>query len=337
MKRELLELLARYPPHAQPLSELESLGGAGGYSGSRFWRYQSLSGPLVLRAWPDNGPGRSHLERIHHWLSLASETGLCPVPLRDNSDRSLQEFQGTFWEITPWLPGEADSARPLATGRLESAFSGLSALHRRWAGESSRNVSPGLASRLQIVEHLLHGGFDSIEAAVATQAGSADGITAAAGSWLALARTVAPALRGSLSRAARSVVALQPCLRDARREHFLFERDRLTGIVDFGAMGVDCVSSDLARLIGDWLEGDPTLRARALAAYERIRPLEPAEATLIRVFETSADLLMGQRWLQWHFLEGRHFDDPRSVMEGLARGLKRLERLAQNHDGAIPR
>ncbi len=328
MKRELHELLARYPHHVQPLSELESLGSAGGLSGARLWRFRALSGLLVLRAWPPEGPARAHLERIHRWLFLASETGLCPVPVRDKSDCSLQEFRGTFWEITPWLPGEADAARPPAAGRLQAAFSGLSALHQRWAGESSVNVSPGLASRLEIVDHLLRGGFDSIEAVVAKQPASAGGIAAAGRSWLALARTVAPSVSESLRRASGSVLSLQPCLRDARPEHFLFERDRLTGIVDFGAMGVDCVSSDLARLIGDWLEGDASSRAQALAAYERIRPLEPAETALIRVFESSADLLIGQRWLQWHFLEGRQFDDPGAVSSGLARGLKRLERLA---------
>ena len=49
---------------------------------------------------------------------------------------------------------------------------------------------------------------------------------------------------------------LQPCLRDARPEHFLFDGDQLSGLVDFGAMAVDSVVGDLARLIGEWLDDD---------------------------------------------------------------------------------
>ena len=58
--------------------------------------------------------------------------------------------------------------------------------------------------------------------------------------WLSLARTAAPAA-GRTARCERRdrSFRLQPCLRDARPEHFLFEGDRLTGLVDFGAMGVD--------------------------------------------------------------------------------------------------
>ena len=135
-------------------------------------------------------------------------------------------------------------------------------------------------------------------------------------------------------RASALVSCLQPCLRDARAEHFLFEGEQLTGLVDFGAMGVDSVAGDLARLIGEWLDGDTRARGDALEAYERVRPLEPAEIILIGVFETSADLLIGERWVRWHYVEGRRFDDPQAVSKGLARGLKRLERLARELTGS---
>ena len=58
------------------------------------------------------------------------------------------------------------------------------------------------------------------------------------------------------------LIRLQPALRDARPEHFLFEDDRLSGLVDFGAMGVESVAADLARLIGEWFDGDPDARRK---------------------------------------------------------------------------
>jgi Ser/Thr protein kinase RdoA (MazF antagonist) len=322
---ELSDILARYPLDLQPISKLESLGGAGGYSGSRLWRFRARKGWLVLRAWPSDGPTQSQLEHIHRWLRLTADTGLTPVPLDDTGNRSLQEFRGSLWELAPWLPGSADASRPPKRAHLQAAFGGLAALHERLSSEADVGVSPGLARRRDTVEHLIGGGFDALEAAALPRATSPD-LAVAAIKWLSLARAAAPFVLDALGRASRLVLSLQPCLRDARPDHFLFEQDRLTGIVDFGAMGVDCVSGDLARLIGEWLDGDTESRATAQAAYKRIRPLAPAEVSLVNVFESSADLLIGERWLRWSYLERRRFEDPQAVAKGLARGLTRLER-----------
>jgi homoserine kinase type II len=280
---------------------------------------------VVLRAWPAQGPARAQLEQIHRWLRLTTDTGLTPVPFDASDNRSLQEFRGGLWELTPWLMGAADARHPPEQAHLHAAFGGLAALHERLAFESKVGVSPGLARRRDTVEYLISGGFDLIEAAAVGGARS-PALEAAATRWLNLARAAAPALLDVLGRASRSVLDLQPCLRDARPDHFLFEKGRLTGIVDFGAMGVDCVAGDLARLTGEWLDGDAAARIDAQSAYERIRPLTPAEVSLINVFESSADLLIGERWLRWSYLEGRRFEDPEAVSKGLARGLKRLER-----------
>ena len=132
----------------------------------------------------------------------------------------------------------------------------------------------------------------------------------------------------------RGAFDVQPALRDARPEHFLFEDDRLSGLVDFGAMGVESVAADLARLIGEWLDGDRAARREALASYERVRPLDPDEARLIEVFEATTALLIGERWARWHYVENRHFDDPQAVSKGLDRGLMRVQRLVRELSGS---
>src|SRR5439155_6917801 len=96
----------------------------------------------------------------------------------------------------------------------------------------------------------------------------------------------------------------------------------------FGAMAVDLVAGDLARLLAEWLEGDRLARAEALDAYASIRPLDQHEAALIELFEASAALLGAGRWVRWHFVEGRVFEHPQTVARGLERGLTRLARLA---------
>ncbi|MHB1560399.1 MAG: phosphotransferase enzyme family protein, partial [Isosphaeraceae bacterium] len=308
--RRVFEVLARYPRRSRPLDQPEPLGGAGGLSGARLWRFRSERGPLVLRAWPPHGHDRGHLEQVHRWLAQAGDLGFIPVPIADLVGATLQDHQGQLWELSPWMPGAAESARPPAIGRVRSAFAALGALHQRLAAERREGPSPGVAQRLAEVAGLARGGFVDLERAIGRVPGPpSDPARTSAARWLTLARAVAPRLIEPLREAASRVVPLQPCLRDARPEHFLFEGDCVTGLVDFGAMGVDCVASDLARLAGEWLdpEGDSSLRAEAMAAYERVRPLGAGEAVLIEAFAASTALLIGERWVRWEFVEGRRF------------------------------
>jgi homoserine kinase type II len=117
-------------------------------------------------------------------------------------------------------------------------------------------------------------------------------------------------------------------LRDARPDHFLFSGDRLTGLVDFGAMGLESPAADLARLIGEWIGPDASARSAALDAYTDVRPLDASETQLIDVFADSAAWLGPARWVRWHFVDRRRFDDPDAGKVGLERALGRLlERL----------
>ncbi len=266
---------------------------------------------MVLRAWPPLGPDRRHLERVHRWLAKVAGLGFIPSPIADLRGQTLQQDEGTFYEVDPWLTGEPDRSRPPASARLRSAFSGLAAFHDRFASERHEGFSQGLKRRYEVLVHLLEGGLDILDQAINEGRPAGDTLTRViACRWAELARRVAPRLLDPLRISSGRFVALQPCLRDARPDHFLFTDDRLTGLVDFGAMGVDCISGDLARLMGEWLEGDPAARTEALAAYEQIRPLDRIEADLIDVFECSSALFIGEHWIRWHYLEGRQFEDP---------------------------
>jgi Ser/Thr protein kinase RdoA (MazF antagonist) len=129
----------------------------------------------------------------------------------------------------------------------------------------------------------------------------------------------------------------QPCLRDVRPEHFLFTGDEVTGLVDFGAMGIDTVAADLARLLSEWFGRDLPLRQAALESYTSLRPIESAETLLIDVFEGSSAILGPGHWVRWHFLEGRRFQEPNAVIRGLEKGLERLETWVRprNSSGSV--
>jgi Ser/Thr protein kinase RdoA (MazF antagonist) len=322
-------ILVRYPLRAQPISAIESLGSGGGLSGARFWRYQSASGLLVLRAFSSHGPGREHIERVHQWLGRTAALGFTPVPLADREGRTIQEVDSRLWELAPWMPGSADRSGPSAA-HIRAAFAGMAAFHQRLAGEESEGLSPGIEQRYEKILELSRGGCLPLEFAIEQARESCGPLRGEAHRWIALARTIAPLLIDRLARAVGQFALRQPCLRDARAEHFLFDGEQLSGLVDFGAMGIDSVAGDIARLIGDWLEGDRSARELALEAYESVRPLDAGERGLIGVFESATALLIGERLIRWHFVEGRQFDDDGAVPEGLARGVRQLERLGRS-------
>lgn len=325
MDPDLNQVLAQYPASARPWTEPSPLGNAGGLSGSRLWRYRAGSGDLVARAWPVDGPPRATIERIHRWLRLTADLGFIPVPLASLDGRTLIEQAGGLWEVAPWLPGDSqDETRPDSV-TLHAAFAALGAFHQRLARHELRGPSPGLLTRLEELTHWSIAGFSKLEGIL--ELASDEPLATHAKEWLMQARVAAPRIMDELTRLRGLVVPLQPCLRDVRPAHFLFCGGRVTGLVDFGAMGVDTVALDLSRLIGEWSIEASADRSTALSAYEQLRPLEPAEAMLIDTLIRANALLVGGHWARWHFFESRIFRDEHAVAHGLEKGLARIRWL----------
>lgn len=324
MSLDVSNLLRHYPPWCRPLSAPEPLGNAGGASGARLWRFASARGTLVARAWPSGSIDDRRLATIHGWLAEARHLGFVPVPIADIHGRTFQGLDGRLWQVEPWMSGSAVRGRPMPP-QLRAGMIALASFHQALARHrrDGPSPSPGLAARLREIDGLLTGGFEALDRSILSS--PADPLRDPARRWLDLARRLAPSLRESIRPDAGLAVPLQPCVRDLRPDHLLFEGDRLTGLVDFGAMDIESVAADLARLLPDWPGDD---RADALSAYASIRPLDEGEPRLTVAFERTADLLLGGHWARWHFIERRVFDDPEAVGRGLRRGLDRLAALA---------
>ncbi len=313
-------VLSLYPMRFRPISPVQRLGNAGGSSGAALWRYRAADGEMAIRAWPRQGPTLARLELIHKWLKELSEPDIValPVPVAAADGRTVQQYDGIYWEVTRWLPGTPATERPPRAGCVESAFTALASLHRRLSAHGQPGTSPGLRLRIGELDNLAGSGLDRIAAAL--EQSPADAQAVMGKRWAMVARGIIPRLLPPLRDACRLQVTLQPCLRDARPEHFLYEAGRVSGLVDFGAMGIETVAADLARLIGEWFADDPSMRAQALAAYSEMRPLDASEIVLIDAFESAADVLIAGHWLTWHHLEHRRFDDPEAVARGIAAG-----------------
>ncbi len=226
MTGDLKTVLSRYPALTQPLDEPEPLGNAGGFSGARFWRFDSGMGRLVLRAWPVDGPSEDALARIHSWLLSAGRLGFIPEPIATRDGRTFVSC-GLLWELTRWLPGAPDLARPPSAGHVRSAFAALGAFHQAIHAPAIVGPSGGIRARLREVEHLLRDGFDALASVL--QQGDGDPLHGPARGWLDAARRDAPGLIGPLTRACALRVPIQPCIRDVRPEHILFEETNGTG------------------------------------------------------------------------------------------------------------
>jgi Ser/Thr protein kinase RdoA (MazF antagonist) len=327
MRGPLDALFSSYPLDCRPSSPPRPLGNSGGGSGASLWRFESPRGELVARAWPDGGRSFAEIVSIHDWLAAAAPLGFVAAPLPDLRGRTVQAFRGRYWEIAPWMSGEADLSPSPSIVRVEAAFKGLAQFHETLARSSRLGPSPGIQARLGELEDLVTGrgfaGFDD-----ALNASPNDSRLDLARRWRLMAESAAPRLIDEVRRAACRIVSLQPCLRDARPEHFLFVDDRLTGLVDYGAMDRENVAADLSRLCSEWFDVDRAPRSAAFAAYTAVRPLEDGEWALMNVFDRTSAVLGAARWIRWHFLEHRVFADPTAVARGLSRAVDRLARIA---------
>ena len=174
--------------------------------------------------------------------------------------------------------------------------------------------APGILNRLEKLKQLCSGGLDQLAATIANRRSVWPELANRSVDVVVHFRAAADAVEASLHEAARLSVPIQPCIRDIHREHVLFEDDRVTGIIDFGAMRPDSRAGDVARLLGSLAGDDRQLWEEGLAAYGRIFPLNRSESQLVRVYDASGVLLSAINWLQWIFVDRRQFDDQAAVL-----------------------
>lgn len=311
---------------------VEPLGGAGGFSGAQFWRIKTLGSLLCLRRWPRENPTEEGLCFIHDVLFHVAREGFrsLPVPQLASRGRSFVSHGGHLWELTPWMPGEADFRENPTPKRLTAAMQTLARFHLAAASYPEvrihRGPSPGIRDRLNRARQLFLVGLS--ELADRVDLGRYPQIGSIAKETLALAPVAVPAVLPLLESLASQQVPLQPCIRDIWHDHVLFEGDQMTGLIDFGSMQVDNVATDVARLLGSLAGDDADPWRVGLEAYQAVRPLNEIELLLVEAFDKSTVLLSGLNWIDWIYRQGRTFDDWQAVAGRLQGILGRLRFLA---------
>jgi Ser/Thr protein kinase RdoA (MazF antagonist) len=337
--QEIETVLTEYPADCRPVT-IEPLGGAGGFSGAQLWRLTAPRGKLCLRRFPPEHPDQARLAWIQSVVAYVANRGfhLLPVAIATCAGEGFSECGGYLWELTPWMPGTADYWSDPRSEKLRAATTELARFHLAAATFSSPErfdaaadvalslpaKSPGIADRLALVDRLLAGGLDDMRAAVIHNRLAMPALADRAAALFELITPHLPSLQQRLIEASRLEAPLQPCLRDVWHDHVLFEGDRVSGVVDVGAMRTESVAADVARLLGSFCGNDHQAWALGQAAYQAVRPFSKTEQTLVWAFDRSQVLLAGVRWVQWVFVERRRFGDPSAVVKRMEHILSRL-------------
>ncbi len=312
-------VLARYPSLLRPSHPI-ALGNRGGFSGARLWRADSAAGPLCLRAWPANETAEQLAFRHALMMAARKELPFVPTLFATSDGATALTHEGRFWELQEWLPGRADFHASPTSARLAAACRALASLHLCWGqAGASFGPLPGVQRRLdsaRLGDRRLPAGWrgrvSPTCAALVERA-------------CPLLDAHLPQMPLRLQRWAAATGPLQPCLCDVWHDHLLFEGDRLTGLIDYGAVKLDTVAVDLARMLGS-LGGDdePTWQA-GLRAYREVRPLSQEDEDLARELDKTGVAIGLLNWVRWLAVEARPFEDEGAVYRRFGELLERVE------------
>jgi Ser/Thr protein kinase RdoA (MazF antagonist) len=285
--------LANYP--AALRGRLEELGNRGGFSGARLWKLHTVAGAFCLRAASPAETGE-HLRGRHRLMRLARAAGLTFVPAVLDTVRgdSILADAGRWWELMEWMPGVADFRAAPSEARLRAAAQALARVHVAWRGESSMpSTCPAITRRLDAVAAFLASGRRKAPVGHTQQGAYAPrSLTRRLADAVARWMPRVPAMLGDVNFPVR----VQPCLRDVWHDHLLFDGDRLTGLVDYAAVGPDSVAADLARMLGSLIGDDEDGWHVGLAAYREVAALSAEEERLARRLDRAGVIVALANW-----------------------------------------
>ncbi len=325
-------ILSTYPHDCQPVTS-EFLGNAGGFSGALLWKLKTVRGMLCLRRWPANHPSTTTLRWIHDVLAHVASQGfeLVPVPIKCSHGNSFLLADGHLWELTPWMPGDANYHLDPTPRKLKSAMQILAEFHRAASDiHVSSDISRGVLERLEFTKKLLDGELQRWQERISHASGNVH--YDRCNEILRRATPLLPALRSVLQPAAKTTFSLQPCLRDIWHDHVLLQREEVAGLIDFGAMRIECVAGDVARLLGSLVSDEQDGWEEGLASYEQVRPLSIEERRVLRPLDQANVVLSGMNWIRWLIVEQRTFENSQAVEQRLDAILRRLRRASENED-----
>ncbi|MEX0792262.1 MAG: aminoglycoside phosphotransferase family protein [Pirellulaceae bacterium] len=300
----------------------------GGFSGSKTWEVKLPQGSYCLRQWSPSVTAERILW-IHREIGSRKAEGMDILPeyLMANSHQTIAEEMGSFWELATWLPGKPVELPP-EDHHGQAMFGALARLHAQ--GETKNKLSgnlttsPGIESRLDVLGRWR--GIDDSRFTQLTEGHLRHLRPLAEQLWAGFRRFELP-LRGALEWGTTVRLPIVTCIGDPRPEHFLFEADRLTGLIDFGSLRQDFLALDLARLAGELYGNNLAQWELAEAWYGSDNQAMAPQWEVAWVFDAANALLSGLNWIDWLWVQRRRFDDLAEVEKRLRALVSRIDKL----------
>jgi len=304
---------------------IEALGSAGGFSGAKFWKITVASTKYCLRRWPNNKPTRVQADVIYPTLEFVRRHLDLPLafPIQTVRGAPMCRVDNAHWELSHWMPGKPIAETEINDMQLRAAAKALAELHNTTSSLSEhQHASPAVDLRCNMIDRLWATQFEQLQS---TQ--DISGVVDSGVKQILLDqfRYQAHALRQQLELLRNVPVSQIPILGDIWSDHVLFKNDKVSGIVDFGAMKIESPCLDIARLFGSYADYSSEALRRGVSYYGQFRKLNDLDLSLIELYDRGYVLLAGIQWLIWIELEQRKFCDNGAVRQRLQRLIQRCE------------
>jgi len=318
-----------------------------GFSGAVVYRVPTETGVFALRRWANPRLNVARLQGLHRLLAWVHGCGLVqiPVPLRNTGGQTVVRLGGHFWQLEPWMPGQADFRDNPSRERLRNVMDILARWHRAaqtfparsnartWFRCESAVPSPTVSKRLSRIHDWQHGRLEQARRRLQVRPSDSGGLPAEVLSLLCTILDCFTQLADETAAELRSVrdipFRLQPCLRDIRHDHVLLTGDEVTGLIDPAACRTANIAADLARLLGSLLGDDTAAWRFALECYSQQNPLSDDERALAGILGRSGVLLSGMTWVERLLLRRETVPDWPAVIRRIRLLGRRLERLCE--------
>ncbi len=289
-----------------------------GFSGATIFRVESSSGVWCCRCWGPNGPDISRLRWIHDLIRSVANLDFIAKLRTTNQLATFIECDELLWEVTDWMPGNADFNEHSNASRMTSMVNSVFRLHESFPLGAAFGPSPAIASRaiacrrLAKLQQRAHECLFDLQskAQVDCKVRVHQFLPMSEMSSLELHQTalsaierLAPQLIAAANRYANCQFRLQPVLRDLWHDHVLFVDDIVSGIIDFGALQMDVRECDWARLIGSLRWNGQMCWVQSRDEIERQFPACDLDWDLIKWLHQTGTVFAWFNWLQWLFAE----------------------------------
>ncbi|MDR2345398.1 MAG: hypothetical protein LBE18_04960 [Planctomycetaceae bacterium] len=308
----------------------------------RHWQIKTRVGIFCLRRWGAGFPDISRLQFIQATLWHAECEGIdfIPLPIETKEHRGFIIFDGSYWELLPWINGveepppirtigldddevtagikikcececECDEVTAIQPFRIVAAMTSLAQFHEAVSTFPIPDLPNGYSNCVNRMltrwQSWANGGFNELYNGIRERWNGelGDVVIKFAETGLRFqnnAVTYSGQILAALWRASRFIVRIQPIIGNCCLRHLRFDNSGVCGMIDFKKIAIDSIIIDTAALLGSMANPETEGWKLGLRAYQRIRKLDDYEIFMLKFLYHSIILLEGLEYLSDYFL-----------------------------------